>query len=229
VRQEIPVLAKRLGLAGQDGLLHVLSALSRKGGVAGTDPLQVMAVRGAHLRKVKPARVQTVDFGGAGSSRHRRVESLDRVEVDLGRAVAHDAVEGPEADAAGEHREGMDGDRQAALLVDLADGPVQRAPHGNGLIDEERQQVAMQGRDLAAGNHIESILVGQLQCLVAARQPVVIGDGDHVQVGAIPDVVEHLSDGSRPIVQGRVHVEVGFAHEILLNRPQRPAPAVTEW
>jgi hypothetical protein len=26
-----------------------------------------------------------------------------------------------------------------------------------------------------------------------------------------------------------MNVEVGFAHEFLLNRPQRLAPAVTEW
>ena len=87
----------------------------------------------------------------------------------------------------------------------------------------------MDGRDLTAGDHVEAILVGQFQCLVAAGKAIVISDRDHVQVRAIPDVVQHLPDGGRPIVQGRVHVEVGFTHELLLNRPQRLAPAVTEW
>src|SRR5207302_2630752 len=116
VRQEIPVLAKRLGLACQDGLLHVLGGFAWKGRVPGPDPLQVMAVGATDLRQVEPAFVQTVDFGRAGPSGHRRVEGLDRVEIDLWRAVAHDAVEGAEADAAGEHRERMHSDRQSALL-----------------------------------------------------------------------------------------------------------------
>src|SRR5207253_8375172 len=53
VRQEIPVLAKRLRLAGQDGLLHVLGGLARKCRIPGADPLQVMTVRAADLREMK--------------------------------------------------------------------------------------------------------------------------------------------------------------------------------
>src|ERR1700731_2111570 len=56
-----------------------------------------------------------------------------------------------------------------------------------------------------------------------------VRDGDHVQVGSIADVVQDLPDGGRPVVEGRMHVEIRFAHELLLNRPQRLAPAGTEW
>ena len=123
----------------------------------------------------------------------------------------------------------MHRDRQPALLVDLADRPVQGAPHRDGLVDEQRQQVAMQGGDFATAEHVEAIFVGQLERLVAAGETIVVGDRDHVQVGPVADVVHHLPDSGSTVVQGRMHVEVGFAHEFLLNRPQRLAPAVTEW
>src|SRR6202162_5866190 len=100
MRDEIPVLAEGLGLAAKDGLAHVLRGLTGKGGEPGADSLQVVAVGAADLRQVELRPVEPVDLGGAGSSRDRGVEGLDRVEVDLGGCVLHDAIEGAKADAA---------------------------------------------------------------------------------------------------------------------------------
>ena len=143
--------------------------------------------------------------------------------------MLHDAVEGAESNAAGQHGKGMNRDRQSGLLVDLADGPIEGAPHGDGLFDEERQQVPMQGGDLAAGHDLEAILVGDLLRLVATSEAIMVCDGHHIEVGAVANVVEHLPDGGGTVVQRCMNMEVAFAHEFLLNRPQRLAPAVTEW
>src|SRR5207302_11252624 len=101
MRHEIPVLAKRIRLAGHDRLLHVLRGFPGKRGVAGADAFQVVSVRAAHLGQMEAALVQAVDLGGAGSARYRRIERLHRIEVDLRRRVLHDAVEGAVPDAAG--------------------------------------------------------------------------------------------------------------------------------
>src|SRR5712691_13243655 len=77
MRQEIPVLAKGLRLAGQERLPHVLRGRPGKGREPGADPLQVVAVGGANLRKMEAGLVQPVDLGGTGPSRHRWVEGLD--------------------------------------------------------------------------------------------------------------------------------------------------------
>src|SRR2546426_10872158 len=144
MRHEIPVLPERLRLACQQGLFHVLSVLAREGGVPGTDSLEVVAVGAADLREAKPALVQPMDLRGAGAAGDRWVECFDCVEIDVGRRMFHDAVKGAESDAAGQHGKWMNRDRQSALLVDLADGPIEGAPHGDRLFNEERQQVPMQ-------------------------------------------------------------------------------------
>ena len=87
----------------------------------------------------------------------------------------------------------------------------------------------MQRRDFTAHEDVEGVFIGQLHRLVAAGQPVMIRDRHGVEVRPVAHVVEHLSHGGRAIVERGVHVKVGFAHEILLNRPQRLAPAVTGW
>src|ERR1700694_396592 len=111
MRYEIPVLAEGPRLASQQRLLQVLSVLSGKGRVPGSDSLEVMAVGAADLRKVKPVLVQPIDLRGAGTAGDGRVEGLHRVEVDVRRRILHDAIERAESNAAGQHGEGMDRDR----------------------------------------------------------------------------------------------------------------------
>src|SRR5438067_2573826 len=190
VRDEIPVLPEGLRLACQQRLLQILGVLAGEGGVPGADSLEVVAVGAADLRKVKPALVQSIDLGGAGAAGDRRVEGFHRVEVDVRRRMFHDAVEGAESNAASQHRKGMDRDRQTALLVDLADRPIEGAPHGDRLLDEEREQVPMQCGDLAPGHDLEAILVGDLLGLVAAGEASVVGDRHLVEVRAVATVVE---------------------------------------
>ena len=107
----------------------------------------------------------------------------------------------------------MYGDGQASLLVDLADGPVERAPHGHGPVDEQGEEMAVQGGDLGAGEDLEGIAAGQLPSLQAAGEAVVVGDGDHVEVGVVPSVVQHLSNRCGAVIQRRVHVEIGLTHD----------------
>ena len=123
----------------------------------------------------------------------------------------------------------MNRDRQATLFVDPADRPVERPPHGDWFLDEESQQVAVEGGDLGTGNHVEVVLVGEFERLVATRQPVVIRDGNHVQVGAVTDIVQHLSHRGGAIVERGVHMKVRFSQEVLLTLQRRLAPAVTGW
>src|SRR5438045_6620642 len=120
VRHEIPVLPERLRLACQQRLLQILGILAGERGVPGADALEVVAVGAADLGEVKPTLVQSIDISGAGAAGDRRVEGFHRVEVDVRRGMFHDAVEGAESNAARLQREGMDRDRQSALLVDLA-------------------------------------------------------------------------------------------------------------
>src|SRR5207248_7432920 len=103
VRHEIPVLPERLRLARQQRLLQILGVLTGERGVSGADSLEVVAVGAADFGKVKPALVEPIDLGGAGAAGDRRVEGLHRVEVDVRRRVFHDAVEGAESNAAGQH------------------------------------------------------------------------------------------------------------------------------
>src|SRR5437899_9098386 len=136
MRHEIPVLPERLRLACQQGLLQILGVLAGEGGVPGADSLEVVTVGAADFRKVKPALVQPIDLGGAGAAGDRWVERFHRIEVDVRRRMLHDAVEGAESNAAGQQGKGMNRDRRSGLVWDLADGPIEGAPDGEGAWDE---------------------------------------------------------------------------------------------
>ena len=76
----------------------------------------------------------------------------------------------------------MGRDREAALVVDLGDRRAQRPERLDRPLDEQRQQVAAEGRDLLADDDLEP------QALVAGHRPRGDGGVDALVVGDRDDV-----------------------------------------
>ena len=145
----------------------------------------------------------------------RRVERLDGV-----RPVARLVGEQPAQDEAlgaqrvGHERVGRD--RDAALVVDRGDRRAQRPERLDRLLDPEREQVPAEGRDLLADDDLERQAAVPRDGPAGERgvDPLVVGDGDDVELGVALDVVEDLDDARRAVRGEGVDVEVGAAEPV---------------
>ena len=174
------------------------------------------------------------------AAERRRVEGLDAVEADP-RVVG--LQEAPQDRRLGAQRIGEQGvgrDREAALLVDDGDRLPERAERRDGLLDEQREQVAAAGRHLLADDDLDgqSPGAGHRPRGVGGIHPLVVGDRDDVELGVLDDPVEDLLDAADTVRGQGVDVEVGAPVGLVGMRPllgteQLPGhagpPALTRW
>jgi hypothetical protein len=93
-------------------------------------------------------------------------------------------------------------------------------------VDEEGEDVAASRGDLLADDEVVRVVAGgvQLGGPQGAVDPLVVGDGDDVEIGPALDVIEDLGHRSRPVgVQG-VDVHVG-PPEIAAGARPGPGPS----
>jgi hypothetical protein len=96
--------------------------------------------------------------------------------------------------------EGVGKDRQSPLFMNLSDGAPKRAQRSDSLLQEEAEQVALQGGDLLANDHLDvqptpaCHLLGRLRSI----NPIVIRDGDQIKPNLFR-TGQHLRDRRRPV------------------------------
>src|SRR5262245_22061967 len=137
------------------------------------------------------------------------VDRLDRVE---GEVADHLADRGVAAAHAAQGMERMRRDGEPALVVDDLDGLERREAGRHELLEEETQEVAVEGADLLAHHDIDTELgTGERPLPGAERSPdlVVIRDGDDVEA-PLDSVTDRLGT-LRTVAPHRVHVQVGAA------------------
>ena len=86
----------------------------------------------------------------------RRVERLDRVGPDARVRVGEQPAQDPALGAQRVGHERVGRDREAALVVDLGDRRPQRPQRLDPLLDEQRQEVAAERRDLLADDDLDA-------------------------------------------------------------------------
>lgn len=64
------------------------------------------------------------------------------------------------------------------------------------------------GAHFHAGDDVEWIPITLFCCPQTAIQPIVVGDGDHVEAGMTRHVIENLLRRCQPIAQMGVHVNI---------------------
>ena len=136
-----------------------------------------------------------------------------------GRRRVSSSEEAPEHPALGAQRvrhQWMGGDREAALLVDLADRRAE-APHRlHALLEEQRDEVAAERRDLLADDHLRPVpeVTGHRPGGDRGVDPLVVRDRDDVEVGRALDEVEDRGDPVDAVRGEAVDVEIGPAEAI---------------
>ena len=156
----------------------------------------------------------------------RRVERLDRVGADRADRGRRGAGAGPSPGrTAGTGRAGGPGSRGRPARGSSAIVVAQRAvAAGSRSLDEQREQVAAERRDLLADDDLgpQPAVAGDRPAGDGGVDPLVVGDRDDVEVGLALDVVEDLLDAGRPVGGERVDVEVGPARAAsVMPRPRR--------
>jgi hypothetical protein len=79
--------------------------------------------------------------------------------------------------------EGVGGDGDPPLLMDLRNGATQRVEWADAFVEEEAKDVPLQRGDLFADDHLNMKAVGDrhLLCRLRRINAIVIGDGDDVE------------------------------------------------
>jgi hypothetical protein len=199
----------RLGPALADGLPEVLGGPARELRPGGADRLEGMGVAVAHLGE-PVVRREAHDPIVPRSPEHGRVERLDRVGMDGGVRVVEQAAEHPALGAQRVGHERVGGDRQAAGLVDGGDGRPHRAIGLDGPVDADGQQVPAEGRDLFPDDDLgaQAAVAGHRPGGDGRIDPLVVGDGDDVEVVAGDEPAEDRLDVRRAVGGDRVDVQV---------------------
>jgi hypothetical protein len=89
--------------------------------------------------------------------------------------------------------EGVSGDGDPPLLVDLSDGTAERVEWPDAFVEEEAKEVSLQRRDLFANDHLymKAVSDRHLLCRLRRIDAIVICDGDDVEANLF-GVCEHL-------------------------------------
>ena len=89
--------------------------------------------------------------------------------------------------------EGVSGDGDPPLFVDLRDGATERVEWADAFVEEETKEVSLQRRDLFANDHLHMKPIGDrhLLCRLRRINAIVIRDGDDVETDLFR-VREHL-------------------------------------
>jgi len=101
-------------------------------------------------------------------------------------------------------------DRKAALGMNGLDrferGPMRR----HGLLDKQRQKMALLGAHLFAHDHFDPVVVGEFAGLNGSGDGIVVGYRDQAQIGMVGHKVKHFCRAGRSIARQGVDMQVGF-------------------
>ncbi len=103
-------------------------------------------------------------------------------------------------------------DGEATLLVDGGDRLYQRQFGRNWLGDPQPQYVTGGTADLNTRHDVEGVFVLMFAGPQGSIYPIMVGDGDHIEVGLCGDVVQKFTDCGHTIAGAGVHVDVGVSH-----------------
>ncbi len=187
--------------------------------------------RGCLVRVAVADRGQAVLGGEADNpgvprpAERRRVEGLDRVRPDPRVRVVEQSTEDPALGAERIRDKRVGGDRQATQLVDLGDRGAERAERPDPLLDEQRQEVAAEGRHLFADDDLDthSALTGDRPRRKGGVDALVVRDGDDIEIRRPLRVLEDLDDPGRPVGRQGVDVEIGSAQAVGHRAPSAGA------
>ena len=141
----------------------------------------------------------------------RGVERLERVGAGPRRPGRRAGGGASSPGAQRVRHERVGGDGEAARLVDGRRSSSERAVRPDRPVDEQRQQVAAEGRHLLADDDLDAAARGRARSPAGdgGVDPLVVGDGDDVEVACALDVLEDGDDVRRPVGGERVDVQVG--------------------
>ncbi len=206
-------LVERAAVRGRprlDGDPQLRRVAAREARPAGADRLERMGVAVAEVGEAVVVG-EAHDPAVPRLAERRRVERLEAVGVRRGVRVVEQPPEHPALGAQREWHQRMGRDRQPACLVDGQDRGAQRAERPDGPVHVQRQQVAAERRHLLADDDLRA------QAAIARDRPggqrrvdpLVVGDGDDVEVGPSLDVVEDGVDARGAVAGQGVDVEIG--------------------
>ena len=198
-----------LGRAGLDRAPEVRGVAAREGRPAGPDRLEGVGVAVADVG-------QPVVVGEADDAAMPRLAEAGRVErlegVGLGGrvGVVEQAAQHPALGAQRVRHERMGRDGQTARLMDGQDRRPERAVGPDRAVEVEAQQVAAEGRDLLADDDLgaQAAVAGDRLGGDGRIDPLVVGDGDDVEVGACSTWSRMAVDAGRAIAGEGVDVQV---------------------
>lgn len=108
-------------------------------------------------------------------------------------------------------------DGNAPLLVDGCDRFRDREVHGDGLGHPQAEDVATVGGNFHPGDNIEGVAVTLAVSPQAGIQGVVVGNGNHIQVAAFSDIIQHLLGGGDAIAGVGMDVDISSACQLLYS------------
>ena len=82
----------------------------------------------------------------------------------------------------------------------------QRQPLWDRLSHPQRQHVPLGARHFYTWYDVKGVKVALLVCPQASLNPVVVGDGDHVQLAVFGGEIQHLARGRDAVAQRGMHV-----------------------
>jgi hypothetical protein len=206
---------KRPVVVGQpvfDGVAQGRSVVARERGPATPDRRELVRVAvpdaGEAMLVGEPDDAPVPRLAEAG-----RVERLQRIGVGGGIRVVEQPAEHPALCAQRIGHERMGRDRQAAGLMDGQDGRPERPVRSDGPLEVQGEQVAAERGHLLADDDLDAQATVPGERLRGDRRvdPLVIGDGDDIEVRRVLDVLQDLLDAGRPVAGDRVDVQVGPA------------------
>ena len=111
-------------------------------------------------------------------------------------------------------------DRQAALLVDLGDRRLEALVAPEPSLQEDAEEVPAAGRHLLGHDDLDAAAALPSEALAFDRglDPLVVGDGDQIQIRLVLGIVEDLGGRSGPVRGDRVDVHVGFTEALAPRR-----------
>src|SRR5215217_6790884 len=178
-----PAAPRSVRLPELYGRLEICGAPSRKQGVTVADRLRVVRVAAAQGRQTE--RRRRFSLAIAPRQQQAGVEDLDRVEWPLGIRLGATLSQATMPHRGHHPVVGVRGDTQSALRVDRGDGLGGRQPRRQPLLDEQRQKLSIGGGNFLTDDYLYPVLLGQGSRLYLTLDGVMVGDGDHSQIGIL--------------------------------------------
>jgi hypothetical protein len=180
-------------------------------GVRAPDGIEDVGIGAPELRPMD-GQVQAMRHLVVEIETRSSVLDLDGIEVEFGGAPPHPVDTSSTAAAFGAP-EGVDGDRDAPLIVDGMDRGRGRHAGRDVALEKEAENVPLAARHLFADDHSGRTPTtgGVVRSAEGPLNGVMVGDGDHVQAGIGHHLVNDLLGSGPTITETGMDMKVGTA------------------